>query len=166
MKKVIIKNLAGQQTHGAELLDPTAWIAEGVANNWWGKPERWVPHKDEGGEYDEADVLDERIIELSPGSPLIPEQPAVYEGGSLVSEAVPMIPEVQAITQKQVKLRAEYSVQIEDISQQLEQERINAEALAFLLSTDWLIIRELDAGIPCPAEVKAARQAAREAIVK
>ena len=166
MKKVIIKNLAGQQTHGAEMLDPTAWLADGVANNWWGKPERWVPHKDEGGEYDEADVLDERIVELSPAQPLIPEQPAVYEGGSLVSEAVPMIPEVPAVTQKQVKLRAEYSVQIEDISQQLEQERINAEALAFLLSTDWLIIRELDSGIPCPTEVKAARQAAREKIVK
>jgi hypothetical protein len=146
--------------------DPTEHMNMCIERNIWGLPERWVPHKDEGGEYDEADVLDERIVELSPGHPLIPEQPAIYEGGNLVAEAVPMIPEVPAVTQKQVKLRAEYSVQIEDISQQLEQERINAEALAFLLSTDWLIIRELDAGIPCPAEVKAARQAAREAIVK
>jgi hypothetical protein len=157
------------QNHKSEYFGEASMIEQIVA--WlepeiYGLPERWVPHKDEGGEYDEADVLDERIVELSPAQPLIPEQPAVYEGGSLVSEAVPMIPEVPAVTQKQVKLRAEYSVQIEDISQQLEQERINAEALAFLLSTDWLVIRELDAGIPCPAEVKAARQAAREKIVK
>lgn len=162
--KIISKdNLNQAEYFGDESMLPEiyGWLAPE-----FGLPERWVPHKDEGGEYDEADVLDERIVELSPGQPLIPEQPAVYEGGSLVSEAVPMIPEVPAVTQKQVKLRAEYSVQIEDISQQLEQERINAEALAFLLSTDWLIIRELDAGIPCPAEVKAARQAAREKIVK
>jgi hypothetical protein len=28
MKKVIIKNLAGIQTHGAEMEDPSEWIAE------------------------------------------------------------------------------------------------------------------------------------------
>lgn len=146
--------------------DPTEHMNMCIERNIWGLPERWVPHKDEGGEYDEADVLDERIVELSPGQPLIPEQPAVYEGGSLVSEAVPMIPEVPAVTQKQVKLRAEYSVQIEDISQQWAQDIINKRALDFLESTDWLIIRELDSGIPCPADIKQARQAAREAIVK
>ena len=40
MKKVIIKNLAGVQTHGAEMEDPTAWIAECVSSNVWGLPER------------------------------------------------------------------------------------------------------------------------------
>ena len=40
MKKVIIKNLAGVQTHGAEMEDPTAWIAECIASNVWGLPER------------------------------------------------------------------------------------------------------------------------------
>ena len=40
MKKVIIKNLAGVQTNGAEMEDPTAWIAECVASNVWGLPER------------------------------------------------------------------------------------------------------------------------------
>ena len=61
MKKVIIKNLAGVQTNGAEMEDPTAWIADCIASNVWGQPERWVPHKDEGGSYDDADVLDERF---------------------------------------------------------------------------------------------------------
>ncbi len=40
MKKVIIKNMAGVQTHGAEMEDPSAWIADCVANNYWGLPER------------------------------------------------------------------------------------------------------------------------------
>jgi hypothetical protein len=90
----------------------------------------------------------------------------VYEGGLMISEAIPAVPEVPAVMQKQVKLKAEYTVEITDISQQLEQERINNEALAYLAETDWLIIREMDSGVACPAEIKAARQAAREAIVK
>jgi len=40
MKKVIIKNLAGIQTHGAEMPDPSQWIADCVANNYCGLPER------------------------------------------------------------------------------------------------------------------------------
>jgi hypothetical protein len=65
-----------------------------------------------------------------------------------------------------VILPAEFTIEIEDITAQVEQERINAEALAYLASTDWLIIRELDAGIACPVEVKIARQEARQRIVK
>jgi hypothetical protein len=48
MKKVIIKNLAGIQTHGAVMDDPTVWIAECVAANAWGLPER--PELDEMGQ--------------------------------------------------------------------------------------------------------------------
>jgi len=59
-----------------------------------------------------------------------------------------------------------YTVEYIDITAQVEQERINAESLAYLASTDWLIIREVDAGAPCPAEVKATRQLMRERIVK
>lgn len=61
---------------------------------------------------------------------------------------------------------AGYEVIIEDISAKLEQEKINAEALAFLAATDFYIIRELDNGTPCPPEIKAERQAARDKIVK
>ncbi len=83
----------------SEYQDPSAWIAECVANNYWGLP-------------------------------------------------------------------GEYTVEIEDILAQVEQEQINAEALAYLASTDWLVIREMDAGIPCPAEVKTERAAARARIVR
>jgi hypothetical protein len=115
MKKISIKNLSGIQTHGAEMADPTAWIAEGIAGNWWGLPER--------SELDEM------------GQPT------------------------------GVILPAEYTVEIEDITAQVAQDAINAEALAYLASTDWLIIREVDAGTPCPAEIKALRAEARSKIV-
>jgi hypothetical protein len=39
-------------------------------------------------------------------------------------------------------------------------------ALKFLAETDFYIIREMDNGVPCPAEIKAARQAAREKVIK
>jgi hypothetical protein len=54
------------------------------ALNIWGKPERWVPHKDEGGEYDEADVLDERSVEVSPAIDAV-----VNEANEVVQEAIP-----------------------------------------------------------------------------
>lgn len=139
MKKVIVKNKNGLIGWGAEMLDPTQWIADCVASNAWGKPERWVLHKDEpmAEAYDEADVLEERIVDGLDGA-----------------------------SHKEVKLKVEYTVEIEDISAQVEQERINAEALEYLASTDWMVIREIDAGVPCPAEVKAERAAARARIVK
>ena len=177
MKKVIVKNLAGEQTHGATMLDPTQWIADCIASNAWGLPERWVPHKDEGGSYDEADVLDERVVEDEPAvepvliSEGIPAKPAVYDNGNLISEATEEVlavytEGVPAKTHKEVKLKAEYTVEIEDITAQLEQEKINKESLEYLASTDWLVIREMDAGIPCPAEIKAERAAARARIVR
>jgi hypothetical protein len=166
MKKIEIKNLLGSVTNRAVMEDPTAWIANSVASNEWGLPERWVPHKDEGGSYDDADVLDERMAEIVPAVPYQPEIPAVYDGGNLIAEAVPAVPEVPAVMQKQVKLGAEYSIEITDISALLEQERINKESLDYLAATDWLVIREMDSGVACPADIKAARQVAREAIVK
>lgn len=180
MKKVIIKNVEGQQTHGAEMLDPQAWIADGVAGNWWGKPDRWVLHKDEpmAEGYDEADVLEERIVEDMPAveavliSEAIPGSPAVMdEAGNIVQAEIPETPAVYseaipARTHKEVKLKAEYLVEIEDISAKVEQERINAEALAYLASTDWMVIREIDAGVPCPLQVKEERALARARIIK
>lgn len=40
MKQVIVKNVFGEQIAGAKMEDPSAWIAECVANNYWGLPER------------------------------------------------------------------------------------------------------------------------------
>lgn len=107
MKKVIIKNLAGIQTHGAVLEDPTQWVAECIVQNAWGKPERMALHKDEelAEPYDDADVLEEEIREISPAVDAV-----LDEQGVEISPAIP------AKTQKLVKLKAEYTVEIEDIT--------------------------------------------------
>jgi dissimilatory sulfite reductase (desulfoviridin) alpha/beta subunit len=61
---------------------------------------------------------------------------------------------------------AEHEVEIHDISNDLQIQKINEECLEYLKSTDWMIIRELDTGILCPIEVKQARQEARNKIIK
>lgn len=48
MKKITIKTIKGIKTHEAQLEDPTAWMAECVAGNVWGLPER--PELDEMGQ--------------------------------------------------------------------------------------------------------------------
>lgn len=105
MKKVTVKNLLGLVTNGAELSDPTDWIADCVANNLWGKPERWVLHKDEFGAepYDDADVLEEQIRP----DPLLIDN-----------------------SKRWVKLRAEYTIEIEDITAQYELQECIAKRVA------------------------------------
>ena len=105
-----------------------------------GLPERWVLHKDEPmaeASYDDADVIEEEMRDTLDG-----------------------------VAQKWVKLKAEYTVEIEDITAQVAQDAINAEALAYLASTDWLVIREVDAGVACPAEIKTLRAEARAKVVR
>jgi len=110
MKRVKITRLNGS-TAGAEMEDPSAWIAQCVASNAWGKPERYVLHKDEpmAEPYDEADVLEEKIVV---DAEAIPE--VLDESGAIIQEAIP------AKSHKEVKLRAEYSIKIEDITAEHE----------------------------------------------
>lgn len=61
---------------------------------------------------------------------------------------------------------SEYSVEIIDVTAELEQARINAEALAYLANTDYLIIREADSGVACPLDIKQLRADARLRIVR
>ena len=44
--------------------------------------------------------------------------------------------------------------------------RINADALAYLASTDWYVIRKQETGVEIPADILAKRQEARDSIVK
>ena len=151
MKKIIITRKNGSLS-GAEMLNPQAWIADGIAGNWWGKPERVVP---KSADYDVADVLEEFDHVVNPAIDEV-----VNESGEVVQEAIP------AVTVTMVKLKAEYTIEIEDITAKVEQEKINAEALAYLASTDWMVVRFAENGTPYPEEIKAERAAARARIVK
>ncbi len=143
-------------------LRTNSWLSlSGKDETYWedtfGLPERWQLHKDEpmAEAYDEADVLEEEMRELTPAIDAV-----LDEQGVEVSPAVP------AVMQKWVKLKAQYSIEIEDITAQVAQEAINAEALAYLASTDWLVIREVDAGVPCPEDIKQKRAEARARILR
>jgi hypothetical protein len=52
-----------------------------------------------------------------------------------------------------------------EIDQQI-QDDINSEALAYLASTDWYVIREQETGVVTPEDIKTARAEARERIKK
>lgn len=103
------------------------------------KPERTVAQSD----CSESEILS--ALELTPE--------VLDESGQIISPAMARLP-------------ADYTIEIQDITAQVEQEKINQESLAYLASTDWLIIRELDSGVPCPADIKVKRQQARDRIVK
>jgi hypothetical protein len=144
------------------------------------RPEKWVK--------DELEVFEAPLLEINPNEfefdssytyhPAI----AAVEGVEGV-EAQPEILEVlkdEIIAQTQgsdedlaqwlagdfFKYPEGYWVEYIDISAQVEQERINTESLAYLASTDWLVIREVDASIPCPADVKLLRAEARSRIIR
>jgi hypothetical protein len=104
----------------------------------FGKPERVVLHKDELGAepYDDADVLEELQVELQPAIDAVVElQPAVEakeavldEEGNVLEPAVEakeavfreISPAVPAVIQKQVRLKAEYQIEIIDLLQDPE----------------------------------------------
>jgi hypothetical protein len=59
-----------------------------------------------------------------------------------------------------------YWVEYMDISSQVTQQKINAEALAYLASTDWMVVREVETQVPCPVEIKQLRAEARLRVVR
>lgn len=141
----IIKN--GTVTNQAEMEEAEllAWVEKGTAENWFGRPAK----------YEEQNVLvKEAWIETIP-----PE----VEGDESVTLDHPAEYEIQSVL---IEPAEEFEVVITDITAELEQKRINQESQAFLDSTDWLIIRELDEGTPCPIEIKQARAIARAKIIK
>jgi hypothetical protein len=106
MKKVIVKNLEGVQTHGAQMEDPAAWILDCVEHDYWGKKERLVPQDEP---HEASDVLEEVDVVMSPEIPAV-----MNDAGEIVQEAIP------AVVKKHVKLRAQYTVEIVDVTAEWE----------------------------------------------
>lgn len=141
------------------------------------QPEKWVK--------DDIVVYEQPMIEVNLGE-FEDDQSFTYHPAIEAVEGVEAKPEIPEIKETRIIAQTQgsdeelavwlagdahkypegYQVEYIDISAQVEQEKINAESLAYLASTDWLIIREIDAGVPCPVEIKATRQAMRERIVK
>lgn len=62
-------------------------------------------------------------------------------------------------------IASEYSIEIEDVTVQLEQQKINEEARVYLASTDWMVLRMMDIGTPIPEGIQVLRQQARDRIL-
>jgi hypothetical protein len=108
------------------------------ANTCWGQPER--------------DLVD---TEASPVSQ------------ELKDKAI-SVTEVQIAGQAyfSYKIPAEFEVEIVDVTNELQQKKINEQAEQYLKDTDWYILREVDEGTPCPIEIKQLRAEARAKIVR
>lgn len=63
-------------------------------------------------------------------------------------------------------LPAEYEVEQIDITAQIKQEKTNQEALDYLASTDWYIVRLSETGVSVPVDVLLKRAEARTKVVR
>lgn len=147
IKNGIVTNQA--QMEEAELL---VWLEKGISENWFGK----AAHS-----YEE--LVSEEVPAVTELQEILNEEGLSFDPPQF--EEVEISPLIPAVYQT-IHVPAEYEVVITDITSELEQQRINQESQAYLDSTDWLIIRELDEGTPCPLEIKQARAEARSRIVK
>jgi hypothetical protein len=107
MKKVKVINYKNNLTYGTESSNPEEWINDCIKNNYWGKPERWILQNSEL--YEESDVLEieEKINEIT-------EEVTIW-----------------------IKLKAEYTIEIEDITEQLNKENRVKELKKLLSESDF-----------------------------
>jgi len=112
--------------------DPQSKLDALLASGACGKPERWVLHKDEpmAEAYDDADVLEEEIR-----------------------------PNLDGSEQKWVKLKAEYTVEIEDITAQHALAEVIAKRRAEYPSAEEFLNAYFDGGQAALDELQAARLA-------
>ena len=104
--------------------------------------------------------------ETEPEIPEVPEQPEVSHE-EIIAQTQGSVEDLEIwLAGDQHKYPEGYWVEWIDITAEVEQERINAESLKYLADTDWLIIREVDAGVPCPSDIKQLRAEARSKIVR
>jgi hypothetical protein len=129
-----------------------AYLESIAASESFGKPEREAPAS---ADFDEADVIERYEHEVSPAVAEV-----MNDAGEIVQASVP------AVTVPMVKLRAEYSIEVSDISVELEQKKASEEALAYLASTDWYVVREMETGVPYSVEIKEKRAEARLKVVR
>lgn len=97
MKRVIVKNLEGVQTHGGELEDPTAWVAACEATGVWGEPGQYtVEIVDVTEEHQLSETIKKRKSEYPSAEDFLN---AFFDGGD---EAL------EALRQKRLEIKAKY----------------------------------------------------------
>lgn len=110
----------------------------------------WLAHHEGVKSFGEPAQTIQQQVELSPA--------VIDADGNEISPA--------QFEMQEIHIPSSYEVEVLDITSQLEQEKINAEALAFLAATDYVVIRAVEKGEEVSQELKAERQAARDRIVR
>lgn len=136
-----------------EAQDPQPKLDELLSSGVCGKPERWVSADEP---HDLADVLEEREVVVQEASPKVPE--VWNEQGELVQAEVPELP---AVVKKEVKLKAEYSIEIIDVSAEHELAECLAKRKAEYPSPEDFLNAWFDGGDAALEELKQKRLAVK-----
>jgi hypothetical protein len=172
MKKVKIINIKTLQEYGTLQEDPSEFINFNVSINGWGKPERWVRKKREGtnelGEptivypdevYEDLDVLGEEE------RPLFPHfQPQSIEG-EIDFVSPDMAPSGIVPSETYVLLRAEYTIEITDVTEELGKANCKALAKTLIAELDWVLDTETQPLLSNRSEFIAYRSQLRQLII-
>lgn len=133
-------------------------------NTCWGKPEHQIVLEAEK-RIEHAAI--EAVAYQSP------KEAVLDENGEELEAAVPEILAVEAqeayvevIPAVMQTIPSEFTVEIVDISAEIEQARVNAESEQYLKNTDWYVLRMMDSGVPVPEGIQLLRQQARDRIVR
>jgi disulfide oxidoreductase YuzD len=158
---------------------PAIEAVEGVE----ARPEKWVK--------DELEVFEEPMIEVALGEFEVDSSFTHYPAVEAVEaiegvEGVDAIPEILEESHEEVIAQTQGSdeelaewlegdkfkypeghwLEYVDITEQVEQDKVNAEALKYLASTDWLIVREVETQVLCPQDIKQLRAEARAKVIR
>ncbi len=163
MKRVQIVNTYGQM-YGGDFDDPTQWLSQGIAGNWWGLPER-TKWKDECTPDELSMIKSESEVVFRPA---VPAQDAKYrtqvkmlngdirwkdtlleeELAQIVQEEeieiVPAQPEQDAIYRTEVVLKATYTIDIQDVSQEYLQRDADAHIATIQAQCDQAVLELLN----------------------
>lgn len=113
MKKIIVKNKQGIMTHGTETNTPNDWISYCLNHKYFGEDERIVDDID--GSYDPDDVIEKYSVTIK--EPVIAYEMKPDENGVMVEVPFELEP---GIYENKVKLKAQYTIEILDISYEHE----------------------------------------------
>ena len=93
-------------------------------------------------------------------------QLSIYRDGILTNQATFSSQELlDSFYGQHVDSFGEHEKVIEDITEKVEQEKVNEEARAYLLVTDWMVLRAIDdPSRPMSQEIKGLRAEARNKI--
>ena len=140
MFQVTVKNLQGVVTNQAKFETQTQadqWIFAQTALRSFGKPERWVDSEDlTAMGEDKTKAIASQQV-----------------GG----------PEDE---RTQYKFAVEYTIEMSDITTQVLMAKANEDATAYLIATDWYVIRLAETQKAIPTDILSKRAAARLTIVR